>query len=105
LDGVTVDPTEIRKMAELARLELTDREVADLARDAGRILEAVRDLSQVALGDALPTFGAPAGARSLRLRPDVARPGLDAAAALADRLGEDRLVAAGGVGVEKTAGG
>ena len=69
-----ISRTEVERMAELARLELTGQEIEDLQRDLSEILEYVDQLNQ------LDTTGVPPTAHALVgrdvLREDEAEPSM-----------------------------
>ena len=68
---MAVSDEDVRKLARLARLELTDGEVARAASDLGQLLEYIAQIQAVdCSGASEPAH--PLGA----LRDDVARPGL-----------------------------
>jgi aspartyl-tRNA(Asn)/glutamyl-tRNA(Gln) amidotransferase subunit C len=72
---------EVRHLADLARIDLSDEELDHLAPQLAVILDSVASISEVAAGDVPPT------SHALPLtnvfRDDVARPGLTAEQALA----------------------
>lgn len=75
------DPALVRRLARLARLELTDDEVARFARDLAGIVAHVDHLAEVDTDGVPPTTivtRAPVGPRD-----DLPAPGLDRDAALA----------------------
>src|SRR5580698_6677604 len=85
--GVTID--DVRRVAELANLELTPEEVPRMQRDLNAILGHIAELNELdtagiepmaqvggALGNAVETTGA-------NLRTDVVRPSLDRRAVMA----------------------
>lgn len=78
----TIDETQVRKVAKLARLELTDEEVKRFSRDLGAILEYIQKLNE------LNTDGVEPLAHCLPitnvLRDDIVRPSLGAEATLAN---------------------
>jgi aspartyl-tRNA(Asn)/glutamyl-tRNA(Gln) amidotransferase subunit C len=77
-----IKPEEVRWVAHLARLELSDAELATMTAQLGAILDYVRQLQQV------PTDGVEPLAHPLPLqnvfRADECRPSLPADAALAN---------------------
>jgi aspartyl-tRNA(Asn)/glutamyl-tRNA(Gln) amidotransferase subunit C len=72
---------EVRHLADLARIDLSDEELDHLAPQLAVILDSVASISEVAAGDVPPT------SHALPLtnvfREDVVRPGLTAEQALA----------------------
>ena len=72
---------EVRHLADLARIDLSDEELDHLAPQLAVILDSVASISEVAAGDVPPT------SHALPLtnvfRDDVVRPGLTAEQALA----------------------
>jgi len=52
-----ISKEEVQKLAELARLELSDQEVAGLQKDISNILDYVGQVSAVAIDDATPKVG------------------------------------------------
>ena len=83
---MAISPVEVRHVARLARLELTDDELARLGGQLNAILEAVGKVSELELDDVPPT------AHPLELvnvwAEDEPRPSLDPEEALA--LAPDR---------------
>jgi aspartyl-tRNA(Asn)/glutamyl-tRNA(Gln) amidotransferase subunit C len=71
---------DVRKTADLARLRLTDAETTAFSEQLGRILGYISALESVETTDVPPTAH-PSGLMDV-LRPDIARPGLGATAAL-----------------------
>ena len=71
---------EVRHLADLARIDLSDEELDHLAPQLAVILDSVASISEVAAGDVPP----PSHALPLTnvFRDDVARPGLTAEQAL-----------------------
>lgn len=61
---VSVSPEELRRVADLAALELDDAEIAWLTRQLDQILEHARVLETVVVG--LEDIAAPTGAAPLR---------------------------------------
>ena len=93
------DPDLVRRTAALARLDVTDEDVARLGADFANILAAFEGLAAVDVEGVDPLVGM-AAAESVT-RPDEVRPSLDRDAALApapDRRDEF-------FGVPKTLGG
>ena len=78
---MALSPDDVAALARLARIEMTDEELAHLAPQLDVILESVASVSDVATDDIPPT------SHALPLtnvtRPDVVRPSLGAAAVLA----------------------
>ena len=78
----TIDEAQVRRVAKLARLELTDEEVGRFSRDLGAILEYIQKLNE------LNTEGVEPLAHCLPitnvLRADEVRPSLGAEATLAN---------------------
>ena len=72
----------VRRIAELARLDLADDEEETLARHFGRILEHFRSLEKLDVSGVEAMLGA--SRVSDVLRPDVPRPSLPAEAMLAN---------------------
>ncbi len=60
------DPDTIRKTAHLARLDLTEGEVAELAPQFARILDAFRELSELDVAEVEPMTRAVEGEAPLR---------------------------------------
>ena len=50
-----IGTTEVKRIAKLARIGLTDEEVAQMSVELGNILEFVQQLSAVDITDTLPT--------------------------------------------------
>jgi aspartyl-tRNA(Asn)/glutamyl-tRNA(Gln) amidotransferase subunit C len=72
-----MDRAQVRHVAELAELSLTEEEEARLAEEMGRILAYVAELEAIDTADVPPT--AHVGDAALRadaLRPDEVRPGI-----------------------------
>ena len=87
-----VDVTEdlVRKTAALARLALSEDEVARAAKDLGRILAHVDALAEARVDPGTPV-GAARPVPSTTLRHDVARPCLSRDQALANAPATDRV--------------
>lgn len=79
--GATVSADEVRHLADLARIELSDDELEHLAPQLAVILDAVASINEVAAGDIPPTSH-PLPLANV-FRDDVVRPGLSAEEALA----------------------
>jgi len=78
---VALSPTDVARLARLARIELSDDELARLAPQLDVILDAVAEVSQVAGPDVVPmTHALPL---TNVFRPDVVKPSLTPAQALA----------------------
>jgi aspartyl-tRNA(Asn)/glutamyl-tRNA(Gln) amidotransferase subunit C len=77
-----MDRAQIRHVAELAELELTDEEEERLAAEIGRIVAYVAELSAIDTDDVPPTANVMKGDES-PLRPDEPMPGLSHDEALA----------------------
>lgn len=77
---MAITPAEIAHLASLARIELTDDELAELAPQLDVILDAVAQVSEVAAPDVAPTTHALDLANVFR--PDVVRESLSTSAAL-----------------------
>jgi len=73
---------DVRDVARLARIELTDQETATFQSQLGRILEYVEQLGTLDVSDVEPT--AHANPVFNVLREDVVRPGLDRKPVLAN---------------------
>lgn len=78
---MALSPDEVRHVARLARLALTDDEVAELAPQLSEILGYAEQVGDVAAGDVEPTTH-PFALTDV-MRPDVARPSLAPAEVLA----------------------
>ncbi len=80
-----MDRAQIRHLAELAELELTEAEEERLASEIGRIVAYVAELDAIDTKDVPPTAHVTAGATKYAeiLRPDEPRPGLSHDDALA----------------------
>ncbi|HEY6932062.1 MAG TPA: Asp-tRNA(Asn)/Glu-tRNA(Gln) amidotransferase subunit GatC [Marmoricola sp.] len=76
----TVTREEVRHLADLARIELSDEELDHLAPQLAVILESVTSINEVAAGDIPPTSH-PLPLTNV-FRDDVVRPGLTAEQAL-----------------------
>jgi aspartyl-tRNA(Asn)/glutamyl-tRNA(Gln) amidotransferase subunit C len=72
---------EVRHLADLARIDLSDRELDRLAPQLTVILDSIASISEVAAGDVPPTSHAMPLTNVFR--EDVTRPGLTAEQALA----------------------
>jgi aspartyl-tRNA(Asn)/glutamyl-tRNA(Gln) amidotransferase subunit C len=77
---VPIEASEVRQIASLARLRLTEAETETLRRQLQRILDYVAELQELELEGVSPTRTAAAAERPLR--EDSERPGLDASRAL-----------------------
>jgi aspartyl-tRNA(Asn)/glutamyl-tRNA(Gln) amidotransferase subunit C len=84
----TVSREEVRHLADLARIELSDEELDHLAPQLAVIIDSVASINGVAAGDIPPT------SHALPLtnvfREDVVRPGLTAEEALAGAPEEEQ---------------
>ena len=69
----SVDETEVRRLAELARLALSDAEVATMTSHLDSLLGYIARIQALDVTGATQTVHV--GGRSTPLRPDVARPG------------------------------
>lgn len=78
---VALSPTDVARLAALARIDLTDGELDRLAPQLDVILDAVAEVSEVA-GDDVPPMSH-AWALTNVFRADEVRPGLSAEEALA----------------------
>ena len=76
-----ISPEVVRKVARLARLSLTDDEVARMTSQLGGMLEHFRDVDALKLDDVAP-MSQPLPLSNV-LRDDVVAPGLDRAEVLA----------------------
>lgn len=75
-----ISEEEVRHVAELARLGLSDEEVAEMSGQLGAILDSVERLGDLDLADVPPT-ASPLAATNV-LRPDEPHEGLSREAAL-----------------------
>lgn len=73
---------DVRYVANLARIDLSDAEIAQFQSQLGRVLEYVEQLERVDVSNVEPT--AHANAIYNVFRADEARPGLEKSAALAN---------------------
>jgi aspartyl-tRNA(Asn)/glutamyl-tRNA(Gln) amidotransferase subunit C len=78
---VSIDRAEVRRIADLAQLELDESEVAALARELQSILDHFAALDELDTSDVDPAPTHPPTAAGSR--DDAVRPGLSAAEALA----------------------
>ncbi|MEZ6055949.1 MAG: Asp-tRNA(Asn)/Glu-tRNA(Gln) amidotransferase subunit GatC [Planctomycetaceae bacterium] len=82
-----LSPDEVRKVAGLARLELSEDEVASFSQQLGKILDYVNQLSDV------PTDGVQPMAHAIEVmdvfREDIPQPSLSREAALANAPKQD----------------
>ena len=77
---MSLSESEVRHVAMLARLALTDEEVTSLASDLNSILEHIDTIQQLDLADVVGmTHAVPVVNET---RPDIVVPGLDHATAL-----------------------
>jgi aspartyl-tRNA(Asn)/glutamyl-tRNA(Gln) amidotransferase subunit C len=79
----SIDRTAVRRIARLARLELDDAAVRELAGELRSILDSVALLDELDLA-AVPPAARPGQDARAALREDDPTPGLDAADALAN---------------------
>ena len=79
----------VRHVARLARLDLTDAEVAETRAKLGRVLAHVEAISRIEVGDASAAADARSAVPSSALRPDEPRPGLSRAEALSNAPATD----------------
>lgn len=77
---MALSPEDVARLASLARIELTDEELAHLAPQLDVILESVTSVAEVASADVEPTSHAMPLTNVFR--PDEVRPSFDAARAL-----------------------
>lgn len=84
---VPIDPEQVRRIAHLARLELTEAEVALFGQQLAKILAYVEQLKEVDTEDVEP-LAHPLPLTNV-LRPDVPRPGLSQEAALQNAPDEE----------------
>ena len=75
-------PEDIRHVAELARMEVSEADVQAYLGELGRILEYMDKLRELDTAEVPPT--ASVGVEALPLRRDEPRPGLSAAQVLAN---------------------
>jgi aspartyl-tRNA(Asn)/glutamyl-tRNA(Gln) amidotransferase subunit C len=86
-DGVSVD--EVRRVAELANLELTEEEAPQMQRDLNAILGHIAELNELdtagvpAMAQVAEMLGAEAELSGAALRVDEVRPSVDRAAVMA----------------------
>lgn len=78
---MSLSADEVRHVAMLARLALSDDEVGELAPQLSSILDYAEQVGEVAAGDVEPTVH-PYPLHNV-VRPDVPRPGLDRGEVLA----------------------
>ena len=78
---MALSPSDVARLADLARIELTDDELARLAPQLDVILDAVADVSKVAGPDVVPMSHAVPLTNVFR--PDVVKPSLPLADVLA----------------------
>jgi len=76
------DKKILERVAEVARLELTDKEAAAYARDLRDILKAFRGIDKVPTKNVKPTFQ-PVDVKDV-MRPDTVEPSLSQKEALAN---------------------
>jgi aspartyl-tRNA(Asn)/glutamyl-tRNA(Gln) amidotransferase subunit C len=87
MSGVSLE--EVRRVAELANLQLTAEEEPRMQRDLNAILEHVAQLSELDTANVEPMaqvgdlLGALSGEAGESLRPDVLRPSIDRKAVMA----------------------
>ncbi len=77
-----IDEQTVKKVAEVARLNLTEREVKEYAQDLTNILEAFKELEKVKTDGVEPTFQ-PIEVKDV-LREDVVEPSLSQEEALSN---------------------
>ena len=75
---------EVRRIAALARLELSPEEEATMAEQLSAVLDYVRQLEELDVSGVEPMTHALAEGEAPALRDDVVEPGLDPAQALAN---------------------
>ena len=81
----------VRHVARLARLELSDAEVAATREKLARVLAHVEAISNVDVGDAAAAADARDAVPAASLRPDAPKPGLSREEALANAPATDRV--------------
>lgn len=88
-----MDVTEdlVRRTASLARLALSDAEVARAVKDLARILHHVESLADAGVEVSASPAGAAGAVPSASLRPDVAQPCVRRADALANAPAHDEV--------------
>jgi len=79
---MAITPEDVAYVARLARLELTEEEIARFGRDLGRISAYVAQLAELGLGDETPEPVLPLIKSAGALREDEVRPSLPAEKAL-----------------------
>jgi aspartyl-tRNA(Asn)/glutamyl-tRNA(Gln) amidotransferase subunit C len=77
-----IDREQVRHVARLARLELSEEEVDRMAAELAGVLEHIERIGELDLDDVAPTSHVVAVENALR--PDVPRPSLPRERALAD---------------------
>src|SRR5258706_55820 len=81
----------VRHVARLARLELSEAEVAATREKLARVLAHVEAIARVDVGDASAAADARNAVPAASLRPDVPCPGLTREQALANAPATDRV--------------
>ncbi len=86
-DDATITSSDVARIARLARLELTEAEMASIGQDLNGILGYVKSLQGVALDNVEPTETG--SAVDTPLREDEHRPSLARDVALGQSAGQD----------------
>ena len=89
ISGVRISAVQVRHLAELARIDLSEAELTSLTAELAQIVESVAKVSEVATPD-VPATSHPIPMTNV-FRDDVARPGLTVEQALSgapDREGD-----------------
>jgi aspartyl/glutamyl-tRNA(Asn/Gln) amidotransferase C subunit len=81
----------VRHVARLARLDLTEAEVAATREKLARVLAHVEAITKVDVGDAAAAADARDAVPAASLRPDEPRPGLSREDALSNAPATDRV--------------
>jgi aspartyl-tRNA(Asn)/glutamyl-tRNA(Gln) amidotransferase subunit C len=79
--GVSIE--DVRRVAELANLELTAEEEPRMRRDLNAILGHIAQLNELAMAQVGEMLGGVVDSEGASLRADVVRPSLDRAAVMA----------------------
>jgi aspartyl-tRNA(Asn)/glutamyl-tRNA(Gln) amidotransferase subunit C len=81
---MTLTPDDVRRIAQLARLQLAPEEVERMREQLSAILGYVEQLQELDLGDVAPMTHALAAGEPIALRPDEVQPSLPPEEALAN---------------------
>ena len=83
-----VDKKTIERVARLARINLTEKEIEKFSRDLKSVLDAFKDLEKIGTNGVKPTFQ-PVPVKNVK-RPDKVKPGFTQKQALMNTKNKER---------------